>query len=188
MRLGFATGNVGKVREAQAILAPFGIQVEKVNEPVVEIQAEALDVVARAKADALMRRVQPPYFVEDAGLFVDALRGFPGIYSAYAYQTIGCQGILRLLGPSRRRGAAFRAVAVLVESSGRSRSFVGETSGVVTNRLAGRGGFGFDPVFRPTGSRRTFAQMTPEEKSETSHRGQSLRALGKYLQARLRGR
>lgn len=181
MRIRFVTGNRGKVREAKAALGPLGIEVEAVPQPVVEIQSDSLEAVARAKADALMARVRPPYFVEDAGLFVDALGGFPGVYSAYAYKTLGCEGLLQLMRNRKRRTATFRAVVALVEPPGRSHLFVGEVRGSLASGLRGTRGFGFDPVFQPRGSRRTFAEMSTEEKSKQSHRGRALARLARYL-------
>lgn len=181
MNVRFVTGNVGKAAEAAAVLAPLGIHVEPVAASVHEIQADTLEEVARAKADALRGHVAPPFFVEDAGLFVDALEGFPGVYSAYAFKTLGNAGILRLLSSTRRRRASFRAVVAYVDGPGKPRLFSGECHGSIATAAVGSQGFGFDPVFRPLGARRTFAQFTAAEKNAVSHRGEAMRRFATHL-------
>lgn len=186
MKVRFATSNAGKAREAAAALAPLGIQIETVSVPVDEIQADRLEDVARAKAEALRSRVRPPYFVEDAGLFVDALKGFPGVYSAYAYRTLGWQGLLRLLGTRRNRGAEFCAVVALVLNDAPPRLFRGAVRGRLTEGGRGAHGFGFDPIFVPAGHRRTFAELEPDQKTRLSHRGRALAQLGRALKRQAR--
>lgn len=183
MRLRFATSNPGKLAEARYALTPLGVRVVSTRARPMEIQADTLEAVARAKAESLRGRVPMPYIVEDAGLFVDALGGFPGVYSAHAYQTVGCDGILRLLR-GRPRAAEFRAVVALVEGPRPPRLFVGTVPGTITRRLRGGNGFGFDPIFVPAGQLRTFAQLTPLEKTGRSHRGAALRALAKRWPSR----
>jgi XTP/dITP diphosphohydrolase len=177
----FVTGNPGKAAEAQAALAPLGIHVEPVDERTHEIQADTLEEVARAKAEALRARVPPPYFVEDAGLFVRSLQGFPGVYSAYVYRTLGNAGLLRLLPGHQDRRATFRAVIAYVVGDGPPELFVGEAPGTLAPRQRGSNGFGFDPIFVPRGLRRTFAELSQAEKSRHSHRGRALAAFASSL-------
>jgi XTP/dITP diphosphohydrolase len=124
-----------------------------------------------------------PYFCEDAGLFVDALSGFPGVYSRYVFSTLGCDGILRLLQdvPEAQRGARFRAVVAYVDPQRNVHLVRGEARGRIERAPRGDKGFGFDPIFVPDGERRTFAQMTPAEKGGVSHRGRALDALVEHL-------
>lgn len=181
MNVRFVTGNPGKAAEAQAALAPLGIHVEPVDQHIAEIQADTLEEVARAKAEALRARVAPPFFVEDAGLFVHALKGFPGVYSAYVFRTLGNAGVLRLLKSQTDRRAAFRAVIAWVPGEGEPELFVGEARGTIATRERGTRGFGFDPIFVPHRQRRTFAELTIEEKSKQSHRGRALVAFASSL-------
>src|SRR6056300_1642921 len=124
----FLTGNAGKLAEAQHHLHPLGYEVRLLSvygENIVEPQASDLETVARAKLEQALGHLPSPQarvLVEDAGLFVDALNGFPGVYSAYALDTLGCHGILRLLAhlssddpvqAKRLRSARFWAVAGL---------------------------------------------------------------------------
>lgn len=181
MNVRFVTGNPGKAAEAQAALATHGIHVEAVDQPTVEIQADTLEEVARYKAEALRSRVPPPFFVEDAGLFVRSLSGFPGVYSKYVFATVGNEGVLRLLDGAKDRRATFRAAITYVSGDAEPECFVGEAHGTIARRPRGAHGFGFDPIFVPQGGRRTFAELTREEKDQASHRGAALRAFARSL-------
>ena len=124
----FLTGNPGKVKEATHHLQPLGYDVKQLVVPegsVIEPQAESLTDVAMSKIEQAIPFLQHPndlLLVEDAGLFIEALDGFPGVYASYALQTLRCDGILRLLShlgsedPVQSAGlrkAAFKAVAVM---------------------------------------------------------------------------
>lgn len=181
MKIAFVTSNPGKVAEAQARLRPLGHEVVGVARELQEIQADSLGAVARHKAETLRDDLAPPYFCEDAGLFVDSLQGFPGVYSSHAFRTLGCQGILRLLEGSPRRAAHFEAVIAYRDPARRVHLLAGRSDGEITTEPRGEGGFGFDPIFRPRGSPRTFAELAPAEKGALSHRGRALDALAQLL-------
>jgi XTP/dITP diphosphohydrolase len=117
--------------------------------------------------------------VEDSGLFLDGLSGFPGVYSAYIYRIWKFEEILELLR-HRSRTATFRTVAGVQRGSRRA-YFVGECRGSIARAPRGSHGFGFDPIFVPQRSRRTFAELEPVEKLRISHRGKALHAVGEYL-------
>ena len=177
----FATGNKHKVKEAAAILAGFQIRVRRVESPKLEIQSDDIVEIAKFAADELSRRHSGIVAVEDSGLFVDSLKGFPGSYSSYAYKAIGPGGILRLMGKSPRRRARFRA-AVAVSISGRTlKIFTGEVRGRISYSMRGDNGFGFDPIFIPTEADKTFGEMSAAEKNAQSHRQKAFRQLGMWL-------
>lgn len=177
--LTFATGNEGKLAEARDKLGPLGFEVTQYAGGYPEVQADELETVARHGMDALADELEGPFLLEDAGLFVDALDGFPGVYSSYVYGTLGNAGLLRLLADAGARTARFRSVVGYHD--GRPRVFEGVVQGRITRQRRGEGGFGFDPVFSPEGRERTFAEMSREEKSELSHRGRALEALAEAL-------
>ncbi len=176
------TSNEGKAREFLAALEGIPWRVERVATAYEEIQADTLDEVAMASARSLLssHEVPPPFVLEDAGLFVDALDGFPGVYSAYVFHTVGCEGVLRLMegmeGKEDRR-ARFESRIALCLPGGGVELLEGTCHGTITEVVKGSGGFGFDPVFAPEGEDRTFAEMTVEEKEGLSHRGRALAAL-----------
>lgn len=178
-RIQFVTGNPGKVRELGALLAPHGVQVVQEDRGYPEIQADTLEDVARAGARSLRADgLEPPFLLEDAGLFVSALQGFPGVYSRHALETIGCQGLLKLLVDveAELRTASFEAHLLYVDPDGRQHGFTGRCRGRIADRSAGTGGFGFDPVFIPDGETRTFAQLSDDEKNARSHRARAAEA------------
>lgn len=181
-RLAFVTGNAGKVAELRALLPGVDVVQDRRGYP--EVQADGLEEVARWGAASLLREgMEPPFVLEDSGLFVDVLGGFPGVYSRHALDTIGCAGLLRLLSgvPAARRSASFQACIAYAGPDRRVELFTGSCPGRIVARQRGRGGFGFDPVFAPLGHRRTFAEMEPAEKSALSHRGAAARALAAHL-------
>jgi XTP/dITP diphosphohydrolase len=177
----FVTGNAGKVREMQRLLAPLVVVQDARGYP--EIQADTLADVAAAGARHLASTgLEPPFLLEDSGLFVDALQGFPGVYSRHALDTIGCQGMLRLLRDVELegRGASFRSHLLYVDAAG-EHPFEGVCRGRIAERAAGTGGFGFDAIFVPDGEARTFAELSAEEKNAQSHRGRAATAFAAWV-------
>lgn len=184
MRLTFVTGNPGKVEEAEAHLEPLDVTLTQDDRGYPEVQARDLESVARVGADYLQGKVEAPYVLEDAGLFVKALAGFPGVYSSYAYETLGLDGLLRLLEDERDRSARFESVLALVDGEGDLHLFEGRCRGRIAEEvLEGPHGFGFDPVFVPEGRDEPFSRLPPEEKDALGHRGAALRALADHLEA-----
>jgi XTP/dITP diphosphohydrolase len=178
MDVRFVTSNEGKFREVRALLAPFGIRTVRVRRTLPEPQADGLARVVRAKLEALPPH-RTPTIVEDSGLFIHALNGFPGVYSAHVYRIWGFGPLLELLRRRPRR-AVFRTVAG-VRRDGETRLFTGECDGRIALRAKGSGGFGFDPIFVPGGMGRTFAELPPSEKNLRSHRARAFRKVGRYL-------
>jgi len=184
MRIAFVTSNPGKVEEARKYLEPLGVEVYQLRLSYPEIQADTLEEVAEYGAKWLAEKIEVPFFLDDSGLFVDALRGFPGVYSAYVYRTLGFSGILRLLEGETNRKAHFKSVIAYWD--GGLHTFTGRVDGEITTEPRGSGGFGFDPIFKPDGFDKTFAEMTTEEKNEISHRGRALKALAQWLKENLK--
>jgi len=185
----FATGNVNKFNEARSILSPYGIAVGMLRVKGDEIQNDSLKEIAKTSAINAYRRSRLPIFVEDAGLFIDALSGFPGPYAAYAYKTIHNSGILRLMENVKNRRAKFQSViAYCDETLCQPECFDGESNGEITlteRRQKGKSAFGFDPIFQPVGSSKSFAEMTIEEKNGFSHRAMAIRKFAEWYKQSL---
>lgn len=169
----FVSSNAGKVREVEAIL---GQPVEHVALDLPEIQALAVQEVVRAKVLTAFARVGRPVVVEDTGLYVDALRGLPGALVRWFLGTIGAAGICDLIPPEADRAAHART-AVAFCAGEEVEIFVGETAGTIALAPSGANGFGWDPIFRPLGAARTFAEMTMAEKMTSSMRRRALEQL-----------
>jgi XTP/dITP diphosphohydrolase len=174
----FVTSNKGKFEEAQAI---FGDLIQK-NIGYTEIQADTLDEVAAYGMKEVVARLDAPVMIEDAGLFVDALQGFPGVYSAYVQRTIGNAGILRLMVGAEKRNAHFKSVVAYVEPGMEPVMFTGEVQGQIGFEERGRKGFGYDPIFYVGDV--SLGEMEIEEKNRISHRATSMMALKKWLEGR----
>jgi len=175
-----ATSNMHKVEEIRSILRECGYNVEPIDAPKLELQGD-LQKVALYAATVAYSVTGKPVIVEDAGLFIKALNGFPGPYSAYVYKTIGIDGILKLMHGIKDRRAYFYSVIALAHSSGVT-LFEGKCNGSIVNEPRGSKGFGFDPIFMPEGSTKTFAEMEVEEKNIYSHRARAARALCRWLE------
>lgn len=145
-----------------------------------EVQAADVVEVARfASADAA-KKYERPLIVEDTGLFIDALGGFPGPYASFVFRTIGREAILRLLGDEEEKRATFRSAVAFCEPGGVPRVFRGSLVGAIAKRAAGWGGFGFDPIFIPAGRRLTLAQLSIDEKCRISHRAEAVTKFGEW--------
>ncbi len=162
----FITHNRGKVEELRAKAKRFNVRIKHVDAVYPELQADTLEEVARHALAFCRTRFSPPFMIEDSGLFVERLNGFPGPYSAYVYKTIGIEGVLQLA----RAGTPARFESVIGSYHHGTKLFKGSVEGVITQPRGSRG-FGFDPIFEHGG--RTFGEMTPEEKNAVSHRSKS---------------
>lgn len=178
-RLLFVSGNAGKAREVEAIL---GEPVERLELDLPEIQALEVEAVAREKALAAFDRVGRPVVVEDTGLYVAALGGLPGALVRWFLGTVGAAGICAMIPPGADRAARVKT-AVAHCAGDTVEVFVGETVGTIAAAPAGANGFGWDPIFRPEGEARTFAEMTMAEKMVHSMRRRALDKLREGMHA-----
>ena len=173
----FITSNKGKFLEAKEKLRPLGFSVIQKDLGYPEIQAESLEDVALQGITHVRMGFHEPFMLEDAGLFIESLHGFPGVYSKYVFFTIGLPGILRLLSGVKERKAMFRSVYVYSEPRKKPIIVFGECKGIISMKKQGTHGFGYDPIFIPDGAQKTFGEMTIEEKNQFSHRAKALEKL-----------
>jgi XTP/dITP diphosphohydrolase len=169
----FVTSNEGKFREAREIAKKFGVELEWLRMKYEEPQGEDLEEIARKSAEILSGQIKEPFFIEDSGLFIEALNGFPGPYSSYVFKTIGNGGIIKLMEGVSNRRAYFKSVVAYFDGES-VRIFDGVVEGEVSREIRGNMGFGFDPIFLY--GKRTFAEMD-EEKNLFSHRRRAMEKL-----------
>ena len=193
LRLVLASANPDKSREIADILGAEGIEVEArpAGVPDVDETGDTLEDNARLKAEALVQATGSAAVADDTGLEVEALGGAPGVYSArfagegatYAENVAKLLAELDAAGASApgERRARFRTVALAAFPDGREVVAEGTVEGTIALAPEGDGGFGYDPVFIPDGSDRSFAAMTRAEKDACSHRGRAFRALASAL-------
>jgi XTP/dITP diphosphohydrolase len=184
MALSFVTTNEGKFREAQQVASEFGIELEHVPLPYLEIQSDKLEDIAKVGAQQAYAMLKRPCFVEDSGLFIEALKGFPGAFSSYVFKTIGNLGILKLMEGMENRRAEFKSTVGYCERETEVFIFTGVVKGRISTEIRGDKGFGYDPIFIPDGEERTFAELSTQEKNVLSHRGKALRSFLSWLVTR----
>ncbi len=170
----FVSTNIHKVKELNDIVSVYGITLIPARIKKMEIQADDITEIALTAARDAYNKLHKPLIVEDAGLFVKELNGFPGPYSSYVFKTIGCKGILKLLEGVNNRDAYFKSILVYKDEH-HEVVFEGMVEGEIAHSIRGSGGFGFDPIFIPKGRNKTFAEMPLGEKNKLSHRGRAAR-------------
>jgi len=183
-KLWFATRNKRKFQEAKAILANRGVKVHHLSKAKTELQSSNLQEIASFAANSLSKNQPGIVAVEDSGLFVRALEGFPGPYTAYVYRTIRPSGVLKLLKGRRERAAFFLASVAAAKSGRTCKVFTGRVPGSIAWREKGRNGFGFDPIFIPQGERMTYGEMDENRKNIFSHRHEAFRKLAEWYLSR----
>lgn len=179
MRIMVITTNSGKFNEIAGFFRELPIAFEMEPHSLVEIQASVLEDVIRTKLASIPEEIEN-CMTDDSGLFVHGLSGFPGVYSAYAYKTIGVRGICKLLEDIEDRSAHFECTIGL-RLKGQTYFFKGVCAGHIIGSPRGSGGFGFDPIFVPDGYEKTFAELDTTEKNRISHRGKALQRMHDFL-------
>ena len=184
-QLVLASKNPKKLVEMNAILSQLGVEVCSESEAGVDVEVEETGTTfeenSLLKARAVMVASGVPAIADDSGLCVDALNGAPGVYSArYGGEGLDDVGRYRLLLENMRgqmpRTAKFVSVITCCFPNGDVITARGECPGTIAFSPMGEGGFGYDPVFFLPSLKKTFAQLSPEEKNAISHRGKALEA------------
>jgi XTP/dITP diphosphohydrolase len=181
MRLTVVTGNPHKAREVAEYFAGI-LEVEHVALECPELRHSDVGEIAREKAAYAYRVLNRPLIVDDTALFIDALRGFPGPYAAYVHDTVGNDGILKLMDGVEDRNAHFETAIAFARDDG-VRIFRGILPGTIESPR-GTEGFGYDPIFAFEG--RTLAEIPLEEKSRLSHRARALKAFRTWIEREVR--
>ena len=189
-----ATHNPGKLKEMSSILSRFGVEVVSPKELGITVAVEETGTTfaenAMLKAKTICAAVGLPAIADDSGLFVDALNGGPGVYSArYGGEGLDDKGRYTLLLNSMRgqatRAAHFTCSIACAFPNGDTLTAEGQVQGTIAFAPMGEGGFGYDPVFFYPPLAKPFGQLTAEEKSTISHRGQALKEFSAKLETYL---
>ena len=183
----FITTNSHKVKEIKDLAESESRNITIVhrNYEYPELQLEEIEEVVKESANYIIREkiaIKNSFFIEDSGLFIHALHGFPGPFSAFVFKKIGNEGILNLMADKKgeERKATFKTAVAFCESQKEEPViFLGTVEGRIAEEIRGSHGFGYDPIFEFEG--RTFAEMSTEEKNRVSHRSRAFRKLLGYL-------
>ena len=195
MKFVLATHNPGKLKEMGDILARFGVEVVGPKDLGITVDVEETGTTfaenAMLKAKAICAAAKLPAIADDSGLCVDALNGGPGVYSArYGGEGLDDKGRYMLLLNSMRgqptRAAHFACAIACVFPNGDELTAEGRCDGTIAFAPMGEGGFGYDPVFFVPELKKTFGQLTAEEKSAISHRGRALAIFVEELETYLK--
>ena len=195
MKLVLASKNEKKLREMNDILSGMGVEVCLQADVGIDIDVEETGTTfeenSLLKAKAVMEASGLPAIADDSGLCVDALNGAPGVYSArYGGEELTDEGRYRMLLENMRgqmtRTAKFVSVITCCFPNGDVLTARGECQGTIAYAPMGEGGFGYDPVFFVPELKKTFSQMTADEKNAISHRGKAIQAFKEKLEDYLR--
>ena len=165
MKLKVITSNPGKVKEFQRSFEDMGVEMEHLHLPYDEIQTSELEEVVRKGMDEIRSKGVNDFIIDDSGLFINALKGFPGVYSAM-------EGV-------KDRSAVFKC-CIGCDIGGRTIIVTGECPGYILDSERGNEGFGYDPIFTHD-NERSFAEIGVEEKNVISHRGNAVALLREHL-------
>ena len=183
LTLVIASGNPGKTAEIRDLLAGFPVHIKNLGDfgpiPAVVEDGKTFEENAYKKASLVSRVLGLPALADDSGLVVEALDGAPGIYSArYAGDDASdiqrCTKLLAEMKGQTNRRAAFECVISIAVPSGAALTYEARCEGLLLETPAGENGFGYDPIFYYPPMKKTFAQLTREQKSRVSHRGKAL--------------
>ncbi len=190
-KLLFASTNEGKIVEAKAILASLNCEVLSLSDlPLLKIQPVAesgttFEANALIKAQTYAQLTGIPTLAEDSGLMVDALNGEPGVNSARwlsGSDNDRCLALLKKMEGKPQRSARFVCSACLFNPRSRQNvCYTGKVEGTIASQLIGSAGFGYDPIFIPSGFDQTFAQLGSHIKNQHSHRQKALEQTKMYL-------
>ena len=170
----FVSSNIHKFQESKVILESFGIPIQFFKLNLEEIQSNSIKEIALKKAQNAFSKCKKPLIIEDDGLYIDSLDGFPGPYSSYVHKTIGNQGILDLL--KKNRDAKFISNITYCDKNNLE-SFEGKLDGCISKSEKGTG-WGYDPIFIPKNTKKTFAELI--DKNNLSHRHKALKKFSNW--------
>jgi len=181
IEIGFVSSNVQKYSEiSKVFLQKSKIQLRFLRMTLTEIQSSDLEEIAKFSLETCFQKnFTIPYFVEDSGLFIESLEGFPGPYSSYILKTIGLWGVLKLLEDKDNRKAFFQS-SIALHFNNKIFLFTGRVNGNISTSIS-KSGWGYDPIFIPSkGDGKTFGELA-EIKNRLSHRYLAVTKLISFL-------
>ena len=163
-KITYVTGNWAKIDSARQILEPIGYEVDNIKMETPEIQADDVSEVAKYSAKWACKELGVPVLKNDTGLFVKCLKGFPGVYTHYADDTIGVDGLLKLMEGEEDREAYFKEAIAYCEPGSEPIVFEGITKGIIAKEKSGTYGWSWDFVFIPEGEEKTLGCFPDKER------------------------
>ncbi len=185
MELYFLTGNKHKFNEAKFTLEKFGVKLQHINIDKPEIQSDSIEEVSRYSAEKVATELGKPVIVEDTGIFFKAYKNFPGVHTRFIYESIGYEGIMKLL-KGKDRHAYFKTVAAYCEPWKKAVLFEGISKGRIAMKPSclDKDVMPYDRIFIPNDTKKLWC-LDLSHKYKTSHRNIAFEKLGSYLTKRL---
>ena len=163
-KITYVTGNWAKIDSAKQILEPLGYEIDNIKIETPEIQADDVTEVAKYSAKWAAEKLNKAVLKNDSGLFVKSLKGFPGVYTHYADDTIGEDGLLKLMDGVTNREAYFKEAIAYCEPGGDPIVFEGITKGKIATEKSGTYGWSWDFIFIPDGEEKTLGCFPDNER------------------------
>jgi XTP/dITP diphosphohydrolase len=181
-RIWFVTTNKHKVSEARQILKPFNLEVKQIDTAYDENHDSSMELIAKNACKKLASQLNKPVVVEDTGFFFAAYNNFPGALPKYIFESIGYEGILKLL-EAKDREAYTKAVVGYCEPGKKPQIFDGVMNGIIAERVYDKNKdvMPYERIFIPEGFKVTLSKLSRNVKNEISHRRKAFEKLGKYL-------
>lgn len=179
----FVTSNHDKLLEARKILEKAGINVLPSDAKIIEKKFDTVHDTSIDKALTAAKLLKKPLIVEDTGIYFKAYNNFPGPNPNFVFSSIGYKGILKLL-EGKKREAYFETVVSYWAPDSPIVSFKGVCNGSISKKVSKTISFAYDAIFIPKGEKRTFSEMTKEEKAKYSHRAKALKEFAKWYKER----
>jgi XTP/dITP diphosphohydrolase len=153
------TGNEKKIEEFNIVLGEKEVKFEIMKVSYPELRSDDPCEISKIAAKGLCEKLNKTVVVEDSGLFIDSLNGYPGTCTRYIYDRVGLKGILKLMKGVRNRKAHYRSAIGYCEPGKKPECFLGQEEGKLAEKEKGKGGWGHDPIFIPKGSKKTYAEL-----------------------------
>ena len=160
----YVTGNQAKIESARYALEPLGFEIDNVKLETPEIQADDVIEVSKYSAKWAAEKLNKPILKNDSGLFINGLNGFPGVYTKFVDETIGEDGVLKLMEGMENRTAYFKESIAYCEPGSEPVVFVGITKGLIDTKKTGTNGWSWDFIFIPEGEKQSLACFDDDKK------------------------
>ncbi len=160
----YVTGNWAKIESAKQAIEPLGYKIDNIKLETPEIQADDVTEVAKYSAKWACEKLNKPVLKNDTGLFVNSLNGFPGVYTHYADDTIGAEGLLKLMDGQEDRSAYFKEALAYCKPGEEPIVFEGITKGRIDIKQSGEYGWTWDKIFIPEGEIKTLGCFPDNER------------------------
>ena len=182
----FATTNKHKFGEVKEILAEFGLKAKQLEIEKIEPRGESVESIAKNSAKTISNQTKLPIILEDTGVFFEAYNNFPGPLPKFIFESIGYEGIMRLLN-GKSRNAYFKTVAAYCEPNKDPVLFEGIMKGRITEKVFNlkKDVMPYERIFVPEGHNKTLSDLSRNEKNKISHRSKAFRKFGKWFNENL---